>query len=62
MSLKLVVYDPPHPGLPHLAVAAETEPSLEILYVEAQPTRAAAEQALARVASELAKARGGGPA
>jgi hypothetical protein len=62
VSLTLVVYDPPCGDLPHLAVAAETEPSLEILYVEAQPTRAEAEAALVRMASQLARERSGGAA
>jgi hypothetical protein len=62
VSLTLVVYDPPCGDLPHLAVAAETDPSLEILYVEAQPTRADAERALVRIAAELTRERGGGAA
>jgi hypothetical protein len=53
MGLMLLVYEPPGPGLPFLAVAAESEPSVEVLYVEAHATLAAAEIALARMAKGL---------
>jgi len=53
MSLNLLVYEPPLPGLPFLAVAIETEASAEVLYAEAHPSLAAAEAAILSLAERM---------
>ena len=53
MPLNLLVYDPPFPGMPHLAVALETDEPAGIVYVEPHGSLAAAEDAILKLARRM---------
>jgi hypothetical protein len=53
MGIRLVVYDPPMPGFPYLAVVLETEPVDRVLHAEACHTAAEAEARLVELGGVL---------